>query len=235
MPPQGYVASRIAAHDFNSRSKGIFEGLDGKQIWHISAPSSMPISKLESLDLQSALKGTPVLSRKGVQYILQQNTMEGQNLLLPKGTSGEYSASTCLPSQSFQIYESAQKPDDSQIEVEKDDDDFAALQFFATNTGDKKPPRKQPQNLHGRYIPYGVSVDDRASSHDIAMGNTAESDMPLQAAPRTPKKSKKNRTENGDSAGKSERSSKSKAMDESPLVTDSHKKRRKDKNVSSSQ
>lgn len=238
MPPNGFVPSKFAAHDFSSATKGVFDKLDGKQVWHISAPSSMPMSKLESLDMESALNGTPILSRKGTQYILQRNALEGQNLLLPKGTIGEYTASTLLPSRSFQIYESAQKPNDDQIDTENENDESSSMQFFATKSGEKKLPRKQPQNLHGRYIPYGVIRDGVISDEDTAMANTKEPEQPLHASPRTPKKSRKNRAEvaeNDVSVSGSKKKAKSKAIEGSPIVTDSHKKKRKEKTLSGSQ
>lgn len=237
VPPQGYTATNFAAHSFSSKSKGIFDDLKGKQVWHISAPSSMRMSKLESLDIESALKGVPILAHKDTQYILQTNSLEGQNLLLPKGTAGEYMASTCIPSRSFQIHEDAHKLNQDQT-YDKDDGSSSSVQFFATKTGKQKPARKQPQNLNGRYVPYGASQDEIVTA--IGSAET-ESQQSHQAEPKTPikKSKKKNDAAKLSSPALSGQKSKSKAgvgaVEDSPIVTESHKKKKKDRSLSSSQ
>lgn len=46
----------------------MFEDLKGKEIWHITAPAGVPMSKIEEVVLEKALKGEPVLTHNNTNY-----------------------------------------------------------------------------------------------------------------------------------------------------------------------
>lgn len=201
VPPQGYSTISMKASDMASLD--MFDNLGGKQVWHISAPSTMPISKIESLNVASALKGTEVLKHKGVSYEMSRAGVEGANVLLPKGRNGEYASAAVPVTRAFRIQESSKPTSNGTASESANNHDAEADQptnFFATQTGHKKAPRKQPENLKARYVPFGAAVkkheDETGSSpvadEDVSMVDANSGTVDDEtASQRTPKSSKK--------------------------------------------
>lgn len=189
-------ASDMAALD-------VFNALEGKQIWHISAPSTMPVSQIESLDIAGGLKGAEILNHKGIAYELSSANMEDATVLLPQGRNGEYAPASAKVTRAFRIQESSKATANGHIAASEHHDSEVdqTVKFFATQTGQKPPPRKQPGNLKARYVPYGVSAEkqDVPTSHytvpdeDVTMidGSADTAVEPKAASQRTPKSSTK--------------------------------------------
>jgi hypothetical protein len=55
-----------------ARFAHIFEKLEGKQIWHITAPVGVSLKDLSEIAMDSARKGEPVLQHKGTSYGLSK-------------------------------------------------------------------------------------------------------------------------------------------------------------------
>lgn len=195
MPPQGYIATAATAPEFSSTTDGIFEDLDGKQIWHISAPGTMPITKLEDFDLSTAMRGSPILEHNGVQYVIDRVESDGVNLLLPKGVRGEYAVAGITFSKSLRIRES------STMQPRREDDGgdqnisepkTESTQFFAVQSGRKKPPREQPANLRVRYVPFGTSeAKEYTAESSITNDESALLKDPAAGVHQSPESSKK--------------------------------------------
>lgn len=212
VPPQGYKASKGQSSTASSQAQNFFKEFEGKQVWHISAPSSFPISKLESISVEAALKGDFALEHKGVNYTINVEDSDGTALLTPK-PNGDY-AYVAPVTRVFKITEKAsQIPStgsattrgtataQTTTDENKATDSSGPTNFFATHIGMKKEPRKQPENLRARYVPFGV-VSNPPDAHDTAVPDPdvamtdapAEidkaSEAPLQATPKTLKKAK---------------------------------------------
>jgi len=189
-------ASDMAALD-------VFNALEGKQIWHISAPSTMPVSQIESLDIAGGLKGAEILNHKGIAYELSSANMEDATVLLPQGRNGEYAPASAKVTRAFRLQESSKATANGHIAASEHHDSEVdqTVKFFATQTGQKPPPRKQPGNLKARYVPYGASIEQQDSSTDHVAVPDEDAIMidasvntvvePETASQRTPKSSKK--------------------------------------------
>ncbi|KAK1050753.1 hypothetical protein LTR12_007974 [Friedmanniomyces endolithicus] len=69
--PSGYTAIDLSAAP---RSK-LFAStsLEGKQIWHISAPSGVPLASISEVAIDATSSGKPVLKYKGFDYVLTES------------------------------------------------------------------------------------------------------------------------------------------------------------------
>lgn len=235
--PQGYTANKMQSSELSSQAQNVFKDLEGKQIWRISAPASFPISKLESLNVQAAFNGEPVLQHKGISYTMSRGDDSETALLTPK-PNGDY-VRTATINRAFNIRGSSDTTtrvengttEDSAVSQTNQRDDSTATPsnpnvFFATQTGHRKPPRKQPENLKARYVPYGVitsvvqTEDEDAQDNDVQMADV--SPEPKELPQSTSKSSKKSKTK--------------KALSPEIIVEETPSKRKKDKHaVSSSQ
>jgi len=67
VPPKGFAA--VACNDKTmSKSARIFENLEGKQIWHITAPAGVSLIDLKEIAMDNAMNGGAVLQHKGTSY-----------------------------------------------------------------------------------------------------------------------------------------------------------------------
>ena len=194
----------------DTETLGMFDKLEGKQVWYISAPTTMPVSEIESLDVANALKGAAVLNHKGISYKMSHASVEGATLLLPQGRNGEYASAGTAITRSFRIQESSKITAGENTSEGGNDHDGEArhtMNFFATETGQMKTPRRQPENLKARYVPYGVpvgkqhratggsaSVDEDVSMVDVSADAAIEPETASQRIPKTLRKTKHNKS-----------------------------------------
>lgn len=67
VPPKGY--NLISEKDrTSSKAAKIFDNLQGKQVWHITAPAGISLKELETISMDKAMKGESILSYKGTDY-----------------------------------------------------------------------------------------------------------------------------------------------------------------------
>ena len=181
----------------------MFENLEGKQIWHISAPSTMPLSEIESLNVANALKGAEVWNHQGVAFEMSPTDVESATLLLPRGRDGEYVSVGTTITRAFRVHESS-KPGVSEYTSQSANSNAgeadSAVNFFATQIGLTKPPRKQPENLKARYVPYGVPTESYDHDHGAVNSADEDGDLHMQdasaetASQHTPKSAKKTKS-----------------------------------------
>jgi hypothetical protein len=87
VPPKAYSAVSCN-HSTTSKSTRIFDNLDGKQIWHITAPAGVSLTHLQEIALDSALKGEAVLEHKGTSYAFAQAHQSddgAREVVVPRG------------------------------------------------------------------------------------------------------------------------------------------------------
>ena len=66
-PPKGY--NLVSEEDrTSSKAAKIFNNLQGKQVWHITAPAGVSLKELENIAMERAMKGEPILQHKGTDY-----------------------------------------------------------------------------------------------------------------------------------------------------------------------
>lgn len=158
-----------------------FDHLDGKQVWHISAPSSVDLTLIKELDVGAALRGESILTTNGISYGMQPSSDQAEVLLLPNSNPVTYKLETAV-NRAFRLRQvaggSTKASSDSPTEVETTGD----LHFTAQLPGKKKEPRQQPPNLKYRYAPFGV---DRATTEATSDVQLAESILLKAASQRT--------------------------------------------------
>jgi hypothetical protein len=66
-PPRGFHPVPLNARTI-STSTALLDKLQGKQIWHITAPAGISLESLSGLDMDQAMRGDAILSYKGTDY-----------------------------------------------------------------------------------------------------------------------------------------------------------------------
>lgn len=74
--------------------------LEGKQVWYITAPASLPVTVVQdlSIPMDQAQQGLPVLSHNGDDYGMAFDNPSASSsfrLLIPNKKGNEYSLRTC--------------------------------------------------------------------------------------------------------------------------------------------
>lgn len=145
--PFGFkLANKQAAP--SSSSSSLLSNLHGKQVYHISAPASLPLSKVKEISMSKIMKGEPILEFDDVKYgilaeSITEEGSEGKNLLVYDESTKTYvSKSDNVPS--YQIQEMFNLPGSV--------GDIAAVEALRDTV---KPPRPQPKKLRMRFRPVG--------------------------------------------------------------------------------
>ena len=159
-PPSGFTPLILGASDFASDTVEIFSDLDGKQLWHISAPASVNIASIKTLDLEAAMRGETILSESGINYSMQETSSEYESLMLTEDTSARYKPTRVKISKSFKLGIRSDTNDQksSTQEADHQSPSKTASSFVAQNSGQKKPLRQQPEGLHMQYQPFGSGI-----------------------------------------------------------------------------
>ena len=92
-PPPGFEIARIP--DISSPVLAAFEpaSLQGKQIWQISVPSSIPVETITTIPSNSMTNGSPILTHNGIQYNLslqREGVSQSEMILLPDADKNMY-------------------------------------------------------------------------------------------------------------------------------------------------
>ncbi|DAA75023.1 TPA_exp: Uncharacterized protein A8136_2121 [Trichophyton benhamiae CBS 112371] len=147
-PPPGFQFMQKSSTQPSDISQ-LLSNLDGKQLWHITAPIGIPVSSIESLAMDAITSGEPVLTHKGTAYKLQENQLGGsekqKSLLVPDKNGNVYRRHKLPVSRTYHLEQVVKIPQG---------DSFHANGSVDISALTKKPP-KQPQHLQMRYKPFG--------------------------------------------------------------------------------
>ncbi|KAK2831905.1 hypothetical protein FQN49_007052, partial [Arthroderma sp. PD_2] len=91
-PPQGFQFMPKTSSQPSDISH-LLSNLDGKQLWHITAPVGVPVSSIETLAMNAITNGEPVLTHKGTSYRLHENQLSAgkqKSLLVPDKNGNVY-------------------------------------------------------------------------------------------------------------------------------------------------
>lgn len=153
-PPSGYTALDV------SKPHGSLAAadLEGKQIWHITAPANLPISSLTDVALDAISSGKPVLSHKSVDYVLSEDkgaANNGDTVLLP--TKDGYAPVQHRISKTLHLRQHIALPDLSKKQADQLTGSNAAGDVATASVKAAKP---QPKGLRMRYRPPGFGASD---------------------------------------------------------------------------
>jgi len=173
-PPSGFKSASIAILP-SSKISEIFtpSNLKGKQIWHITAPFSVPIESIKEVSAQNIQNGASVLSHKGTQYGLAPETgaeyVTRHALLLPSIRDNEYRSSNTPITNTLHLQQLVNLPNRTH---EPSDLSSSRPRTHVKN------PRQQPEGLKMRYHPFGASEDSDSDASETTASHAPEFRMP---------------------------------------------------------
>ncbi|KAL8708777.1 MAG: hypothetical protein Q9225_007555 [Loekoesia sp. 1 TL-2023] len=157
-PPPGFEAATVRS---SSIVQHLFakENLQRKQIWHITAPASVPISSIKEVPIRKVDSGGSILSYKDADYGLVTEADENPNekvLLIPSSEDNGYRVADANITRTVHLQQIVKLPSLSSKP--------GVLVNGTTETVKThvKVIRQQPEGLRMRYRPFG----DESSSED---------------------------------------------------------------------
>ncbi|KAG7006112.1 hypothetical protein G7Y79_00016g040970 [Physcia stellaris] len=219
-PPLGFEPATTSSHASASHT-GLFSpsNLQGKQIWHIAIPRSVPVTSITSVAKKSVQDGSAITSHKGANYCFipeLENQTKNTVLLLPSDEDDRYKPANTGIMQTLHLQQLVTLPSIAHDVGAQD----AGTQVGGTITLRKsieKPAPEQPEGLRMRYKPIGVedSDDPDANLRPTKVQKAPEFRVPtLSASSKSPKKRKHNETidpHTDDDTSPTKRSAKSKS------------------------
>ncbi|KAJ4990791.1 hypothetical protein SVAN01_03800 [Stagonosporopsis vannaccii] len=176
-PPKGYVL--VSEKDrTTSKAAKIFDNLQGKQVWHITAPAGVSLKELESISMDKAMKGDSVLSQKGANYGFSttEKSEDGPREVLVPQKNG-YSAVPAKISQTLHLQELVRLPKLSSKQADPNTGSEAAASITRSTI---RAPRPQVKGLKMRYLPLGFVGGD--SGGVLGDTDSEEDDVPQERA-----------------------------------------------------
>lgn len=223
IPPSGFKQAKPKNQPSRAISSAL-SNLEGKQVFHITAPSSLPISHIQEIDFGKAMQGEPILSHKGVDYGLvakaQEQKQGSETLMVYDEESNTFVRKQGLKNiETYSIQEIVRLPGlDSMIPVP------------STQEATKKQStaRPQPKHLRMRFHPVGSR-----NMPPETVGSSSESEAEQQPVFRVPKtlseKNEKDRKRKPDNNVESEsKSKKSKKSSKQQDETSEERRARKE-------
>ena len=222
-PPAGMVSSVTAkpfdapagytSLDMSSRSALSNADLQGKQVWHITAPANLPISSLTEVALDSIQSGKPVLSHKGVDYVMSEDkgAQSGNATLVLLPEKDGYKPISQPVSKTLHLRQHVVIPDLSEKQTPGTSGSNAAADVARPAITAVRP---QPKGMKMSYRPPGFGSGDPgcigsdSESEREPVGKEATFQFPKAPEATGSKKEKKDKK---DKKEKKEKKSKSKA------------------------
>lgn len=199
-PPPGYKAlntKSALAKTVNS----LFDPstISSKQIWHITAPSSVPLSSIKSVSLSAIQSHQTILSHDGTDYNLAEEPTNNARVLLPSSKSDAYTAVGVPVSKTLHLQQTIRLPNLSAYQTDPNTGSNAAA---SVRTPAVSAPRPQPKGMKMRYKPPGFGDEDPGligSSEDESDSNNKQIE---KSAKEARSKRKRDEKEAGDETPK---------------------------------
>ena len=107
IPPDGFSLNDIAVSS-TSETQNLLstDNLEGKEIWYLTAPSSVPISSLEQLSPQNIADGSQVLSHDGKAFGIvsyKAGLKQSHTVLTPQVPTNEFKGSVAAVSKALRM------------------------------------------------------------------------------------------------------------------------------------
>ncbi|ODM19034.1 hypothetical protein SI65_05651 [Aspergillus cristatus] len=172
-PPSGFKSAKKQSSSSNVSS--LLSNLRGKQVFHITAPSFLPLSKVKEISLAKVMQGEPVLQHDGVKYgipadSISQGEADGKTLFLHDSKTQKYHSTPASNIQSYHVQELISIP-------ESNGPTSIAAQDY------EKPPRTQPKHLKMRFRPVG-SGEGPAETIGTSSESEGEDEKPTFKVPK---------------------------------------------------
>ncbi|KAI4733378.1 hypothetical protein E4T50_16064 [Aureobasidium sp. EXF-12298] len=148
--------------------------ITSKQIWHITAPSSVPLSSIKSVSLSAIQSHQTVLSHDGTDYNLAEEPTNNARVLLPSSRSDAYTAVEVPVSKTLHLQQTIRLPNLSAYQTDPNTGSNAAASL---RTPAVSAPRPQPKGMRMRYKPPGFGDEDPGmigSSEDESDANAKQ-------------------------------------------------------------
>lgn len=144
-PPSGFKRVKEQSPPSSSVSS-LLSNLQGKQVFHVTAPAFLPLSAVREVSLAKVMRGEPVLNYKGVDYGIPTESQQehgAQALLLYNKETGTYQSAPVRNIPSYHVQELVSLPSGSLVPPTAAQESSNAL------------PRQQPKHMKMRFRPVG--------------------------------------------------------------------------------
>lgn len=135
--------------------------LSAKQVWHITAPSSVPIASIKELNVDAVRSGKSILTHHQRHYGFSSGPDDPKHLLVPGGTGNVYKRMRTSVSKSYYL---RQVQYHSHVEVTMNEQSTEEPHYFAIAEPPPKAAPEQPGRLRMRYKPFGTSDSPTTST-----------------------------------------------------------------------
>ncbi|KAF2129959.1 hypothetical protein P153DRAFT_422708 [Dothidotthia symphoricarpi CBS 119687] len=173
VPPKGFVPVTIDERT-KSKATSIFDNLEGKQIWHITAPAGVSLKDLNELAMDKALNGKAIHSYKGTDYGFSKinDTENGAREVLVPRQKG-YKTVSAKISQTLHLQQVVRLPELSSKQADVNTGSEAAASITRSTI---RTPRPQVKGLKMRFRPTGFGGTDAGT-----LGDSDSDDEQLRA------------------------------------------------------
>jgi DNA-directed RNA polymerase I subunit RPA34. len=184
-PPKGFQPAKKQSPP-SSNASSLLSDLRGKQVIHITAPSHLPLSKVNEISMSKIMKGEPILGYEGKSYGIPAESFDddqadGKTLLVfDQKTQTYINKADRVPSYHVQEMIHVPQADKAAVEALRDT---------------VKPARPQPKGLKMRFRPIGS-----LPAAPQTLGSDSESDAEPSKAPAGERKERKRKHHHTDDA-----------------------------------
>jgi len=182
-PPPGYKALNTKSA-LAKTANSLFDPstISSKQIWHITAPSSVPLSSIKSVSLSAIQSRQTILSHDGIDYNLAEEPTNNARVLLPSSKSDAYTAVEVPVTKTLNLQQNIRIPNLSAYQADPNTGSNAAANV---RTPAISVPRPQPKGMKMRYKPPGFGDEDPGligSSEDESDSNNKQNEKSAKDA-----------------------------------------------------
>ncbi|KAJ5163701.1 uncharacterized protein N7500_005531 [Penicillium coprophilum] len=180
-PPAGFKSAKKQAPP-SSKVSSLLSNLNGKQILHLTAPASLPLSKVKEVCMAKIMQGEPIITHEGVNYGIPVDALSEADpatkslLIFDEKTQKYCTAAQSVPS--YHVQEMIGLPSTSK----KTDAAVAELRKYV------KPARPQPKNLKMRFRPVGTTA---APPETLGSDSESEAEVPSFKVPKGEERKRK--------------------------------------------
>ncbi|KAF2679070.1 hypothetical protein K458DRAFT_375478 [Lentithecium fluviatile CBS 122367] len=154
IPPKDFAPVPTArASTFPSTA--LFDNLEGKQVWHITAPADLSLKNLKELAMGQAMQGDAIISQKGIEYgflTAESDEVGAREVVIPRENG--YKTVPKRISQTLNIRQVINLPKLSLKQADPNTGSEAAASITRSTI---RVPRPQVKGLKMRYFPSGVA------------------------------------------------------------------------------
>ncbi|EUC49718.1 hypothetical protein COCMIDRAFT_83772 [Bipolaris oryzae ATCC 44560] len=199
VPPKGFNPVPLNDKTISRSSTGLFENLQGKQVWHITAPAGVSLKDLKELAMEKVKGGEVVLSHKGNDFgFSQMNKSEaGTRQVFMPGKDGMKPVPVPI-TQSLRLRRIMQLPKLSSLQADQNTGSEAAASITRSTI---RAPRPQVKGLKMRFLPTGFTGNDAGTIGDSDDELEPARETAVLGMPESSKSSKKQKRKHADVNG----------------------------------